>query len=117
MRIPEDERCESRFLQEQETNRLMKKHNTIEGFKFKKGEVYMLHTDNPDCPNDSSLWALISESDEDALRIESCSTNLRTFTLWKPLPTEYKYCRLTTRVELREFISNYAYYEALQSCR
>lgn len=71
----------------------MKKHNTIEGFKFRKGEVYMLHTDNPDCPNDSSLWALISESDEDALRIESCSTNLRTFTLWKPLPTEYKYCR------------------------
>lgn len=53
----------------------MKKHNTIEGFKFRKGEVYMLHTDNPDCPNDSSLWALISESDEDALRIESCSTN------------------------------------------
>ena len=95
----------------------MKKHNTIEGFKFRKGEVYMLHTDNPDCPSDSSLWALISESDEEALRIESCSTNLRTFTLWKPLPAEYKYCRLTTRGELREFISNYAYYEALQSCR
>lgn len=95
----------------------MKKHNTIEGFKFRKGEVYMLHTDNPDCPSDSSLWALISESDEEALRIESSSTNLRTFTLWKPLPTEYKYCRLTTREELHEFISNYAYYEALQSRR
>lgn len=95
----------------------MKKHNTIDNFNFKNGEVYLLHTDDPDCPSDGSLWVLISESDEDSLRIESYSSNLRTFTLWKPLPTKYKYCRLATRVELREFISNYAYYEALQSRR
>lgn len=95
----------------------MKKHNTIDGFNFKNGEVYLLHANDPNCPSDGSLWALISESDEAALRVESCSSNLRTFTLWKPLPTKYKYCRLATREELREFISNYAYYEALQSCR
>ncbi len=95
----------------------MKKHDTIEDFRFKKDEVYLFHTDDPDCPGDSSLWALINEFDGDSLHIESYTTNLRTFTLWKPLPVKYRYCRLATRNELCEFISNYAYYEVLQSCR
>lgn len=95
----------------------MKKHNTIDDFKFKNEEVYLFHPNDPSCPNSTSLWALIFEFDGDSLRVESYTTDLRTFTLWKPLPPKYKYCRMATREELRQFISNYAYYEALQSCR
>lgn len=95
----------------------MKRHNTIDDFKFKNDEVYLFHTDDPNCPGNSSLWALINEFDGYSLRIESYTTNLRTFTLWRPLPAIYRYCRLASRRELREFISNYAYYEVLQYCR
>ena len=91
----------------------MKKFGTTDNFDFRSGEIYLFHTDDPNCPSDSSLWAKIFEDN----RIEAYTTDLRTFTLWKPLPAKYRYCRLATREELRDFITGYAYYEALQSCR
>ncbi len=91
----------------------MKSYGTIEDFNFKNGEVYLFHTDDPNCPNDSSLWAQFFENN----RIEAYTTDMRTFTLWKPLPAGYKYFRQATREELRDFSTQYAYYEALQSCR
>lgn len=91
----------------------MKSNRKIEDFKFKDGEVYLFHTDDPNCPSDSSLWAQFFENN----RIEAYTTDLLTFTLWKPLPTKYKYFRQATRQELRDFSTNYAYYEALQSLR
>ena len=112
-----EDRGESRFLQNSENQPIMRSHNTIGNYRFEKDEVYLFHACDPDCPSDSSLWALINDFDGNSLRIESSTTDLQTFVRWKPLPAKYRYCRPATRDELREFATAYAYSEALQSCR
>ena len=67
-------------------------------------ELYIFHAGNPTCPTDETLWGFISEIDARGVLLEHGSTDLRNFRIWYALPTKYRYCRLATRAELRDYM-------------
>jgi len=64
---------------------------TIKTCKFRIGDVYLFHATDPGCESGTSLWGIVNDRDTDG-RI--C------------LETEYLFCRLSTREELRDFSFN-----------
>lgn len=73
---------------------------------FKVGEVYLFHTDNPQCPDAESLWGLYDRHDGGSIFLESCSTDQKRFSKGRRLPAQYRFCRLSTRDELRDYMAN-----------
>lgn len=71
---------------------------------FEIGEVYLFHPDNPACPDDSSLWGVFDKRRNDAIYLETSTTNLVDFDAWRPLPVAFRYVRLATRPEMRDYI-------------
>ena len=85
----------------------------VSGFEFEVGEVYLFHPDDPLCPDESSLWGMFDRRDETGtVRMESSSEDLKHFLRWHPLSPEYRYCRLSTRAELRDYAAALAYFES-----
>lgn len=79
--------------------------------QFEKGELYLFHATDASCPPDSSLWGCVHEFDKSHILLEtSCGAELRHFVLNGLLPSDYRFCRLATRDELRD------YYFALALC-
>lgn len=78
----------------------------LEQCAFKVGEVYLFHTDNSQCPNEESLWGLYDKSEENTVYLETCSRDHRHFFRGQRLPAEYRFCRLATREELRDYTVN-----------
>ncbi len=78
------------------------------------GELYLFHRTDERCPPDGSLWGIVDRSDAREIRLESSSSDLLHFRLYHPLPEEYRYCRLATRSELRDYVWNLARTECLQ---
>lgn len=78
------------------------------------GELYLFHRTDERCPADSSLWGIVDRSDAREIRLESSSIDLQRFRLHHPLPEEYRYCRLATRAELRDYVWNLAWAECLR---
>lgn len=79
-----------------QTKRMM-----LEQCAFKVGEVYLFHTDNPQCPDSESLWGLYDKHEGNSICLESCSLDQKHFSKGRCLPAEYRFCRLSTRDELR----------------
>ncbi len=73
---------------------------------FKVGEVYLFHTDDPRCPDAESLWGLYDRHDGGSVRLESCSMDQKHFSKGRHLPEQYRFCRLSTRSELRDYMVN-----------
>lgn len=69
------------------------------------GEVYVFNTDDPACPSGSSLWGVFDKCEGGRIYLESSSEDLQHFTHACKLPDRYRYWRLTTRSELRDYIS------------
>lgn len=86
--------------------RMMVKH-----CNFKIGELYLFHTDDPRCPDAESLWGLYDRHDRGSICLESCSTNQKHFSKGRHLSEQYRFCRLSTRGELRDYMANSIYSE------
>lgn len=73
---------------------------------LRSGDVYLFHATNPRCPNSSSLWAMIASQQGARVLLESSTEDQRRFSMWRPLAIRYRYCRLATRSELRDYMVN-----------
>ena len=80
--------------------------------KLEIGEVYLFHISDPSCPCDSSIWGVFDKMVGSTIYLESQSRDLRYFQLWIPLPIEFRFVRLATRSELRDYIYNLAAWES-----
>lgn len=78
----------------------------IEQCTFEVGEVYLFHTDNPRCPDAESLWGLYDRHEGHSIYLESCSMDQKHFSKGRRLPVGYRFCRLSTRDELRDYMAN-----------
>ena len=86
-------------------------NRSLENFKFETGEIYLFHRTDPDCPDDGALWAVVDSRDADGITLESCTDNLIDFSVRCRLPAEYRYCRLASRSEVREYAVALAMFE------
>ena len=82
--------------------------------KFVVGDVYLFHKTNPRCSAGSSLWGVFDRCKNGEVYLESCSTDNETFNTWCRLPDGYRYCRLSTRSELRRYIFDQTWHESRQ---
>jgi len=79
--------------------------------RFIAGELYVFHASDCTCPADGSLFGMFDKETSAGIYLESSSRDLVDFHLWHRLSDEYRYCRLATRDELRDYIFNLACYE------
>lgn len=73
---------------------------------LRAGEVYLFHRSDPACPAESSLWGVFDKRINGEIYLESSTEDLVRFRKWHCLPQGYRYCRLSTRAELRDYISD-----------
>ncbi len=90
-------------------------HSNNNRLRFRTGEVYLFHPSLPHCPTKSSLWGVFDRTSSGVIPLESSSRDLQSFRLWHPLPAQYRYCRLATRTELREYVAALMWYETHKS--
>lgn len=90
----------------------MYREDDLPNFDLEIGEVYLFHSSDPSCPCDSSIWGVFDKMDGSTICLESQSRDLRTFRLWYPLPIKFRFVRLATRSELRDYIYNLATWES-----
>lgn len=83
----------------------------MDEIQFIAGEVYLFHKSDPLCPPESSLWGIFDKRIGSSVYLESCTRDHKHFTLWSCLPSAYRYCRLATRSELRDYISSQIYWK------
>lgn len=69
-------------------------------------ELYLFHPSDALCPAESSLWGFYDRSEDGVTYLEHSTTDQRHFQLWRKLPDHYRYCRLATRSELRDYMYN-----------
>lgn len=84
----------------------------LHNLELEIGEVYLFNSSEPSCPCDSSLWGMFDKIVDSTIYLESQSNDLQNFLLWHPLPTKFKFVRLATRNELRDYIYNLASWES-----
>lgn len=91
---------------------------TVAGFEFEAGEIYLFHRSDPQCPAGESLWAVFDRRDGNGIRLESCTDDLIDFQRWCRLPDGYRYCRLASTGELRDYMTALAMFEMqCEPCR
>lgn len=76
--------------------------------KFKIGEVYLFNIRDPRCAAHDSLWATYDKHCAGAIHLEAVTRDSRRFVLRKTLPAAYRYCRVATRSELRDYMTGMA---------
>ncbi|MFI3261467.1 MAG: hypothetical protein R3Y26_01025 [Rikenellaceae bacterium] len=79
---------------------------------FRIGDLYLFHTTNPLCPAEESLWGMYDKQCGEVIHLESSTSDLRHFQSWHKLPSCYRYVRLATRAELRDYMFNLGWYES-----
>lgn len=89
------------------------KHHTrkIHHPAFVIGDLYLFHPTKKYCPSRSSLWGIYDKIEGGIIYLESSTLDLRHFSIWHPLPSEYLYSRRATRRELRDYMYNMGYYD------
>ena len=90
----------------------MKKRKQTQATQFRIGDLYLFHTSNPRCPSSSSLWGFYDKRINGVIYLEHSSSNLHAFRLCHSLPARYRYCRLATRNELRDYMYNLGWFES-----
>ena len=84
----------------------MKKRKLTPRAAFRIGDLYLFHTSNPNCPPATRLWGFYDKRINGVIYLEHSSHNLLHFRLWHPLSKAYRYYRLATRSELRDYMFN-----------
>ena len=93
----------------------MKKRKLTAKSSFRIGDLYLFHSSNPHCPPDTSLWGFYNKTSNGIIYLEHSTLDLCHFRLWHPLPKRYRYYRLATRVELRDYMFNSGCYDNKKS--
>lgn len=79
--------------------------NRIGETVFEEGEVYLFHPTDATCPAESSLWGIVDRRCKTQIFLESsAAADLRDFVLYGLLPIDYRYARLASRTELRDYV-------------
>jgi len=68
------------------------------------GELYLFHPNNPLCPSATSLWGFYDKRIGHRIYLEHSTLDMHSFRLWHKLPGGYRYYRLATRRELRDYM-------------
>lgn len=89
----------------------MKRRNRTDPQAFISGDLYLFHPADRSCPATGSLWGIYDKSADGILYLESSSRDLQKFDFWHALSLPYGYCRLSTRTELRDYMSSLILYE------
>ena len=84
----------------------MKKRKLTPTSEFRLGDLYLFHPCNPRCPASSSLWGFYDKRIKGVIYLEHSSHNLHNFHHSHSLPKHYRYYRLATRSELRDYMYN-----------
>ncbi len=87
----------------------MKKRKLTPATKFRIGDLYLFHTSNLCCPPQESLWGFYDKQINGIIYLEHSSHNLLHFRQRHPLSKRYRYYRLATRSELRDYMYNIGY--------
>lgn len=82
----------------------MKKRTLTTKSTFRIGDLYLFHPSNPYCPPKTSLWGFYDKTLYGRIYLEHSTLNLYNFQLWHKLPKRYRYYRLATRYELRDYM-------------
>lgn len=83
----------------------------VQRLAFMAGELYLFHPADPACPAEESLWGVFDKTENDTIFLESSSHDLKYFRVWHPLADEYRFARLASRDELRDYAMKLARYE------
>jgi len=90
----------------------MKRRNPFTAhYHLLSGTLYLFHRSDRRCPAATSLFGIIDKTSNGIIYLESSSRDLRRFRLWHRLPNHYRYHRLASRSELRDYMFSLAYYE------
>lgn len=73
---------------------------------FRSGDVYLFNKTDRNCPSSTSLWGMFDTRKSGDVYLESSTVNLREFAVWHRLPSQYRFCRLSTRAELRDYVAD-----------
>lgn len=84
----------------------MNKRTPARKSSFRIGELYLFHPSNPRCPSATSLWEFYDKAKDGFIILEHSTLDLRHFRLRHYLPKLYRYYRLATRAELRDYMYN-----------
>ena len=87
-------------------------HQNLHSTKFIIGDLYLFHPTKKHCPPRSSLWGIYDKKEGGIIYLESCTLDLRHFSLWHRLPHKYRFSRRATRRELRDYMYNMGYYDS-----
>ena len=90
---------------------MKKRSRKIYEVAFESGELYLFHRTDPGCPRQGSLYGIYDKRIDSRIFLESSSRDMRKFRIWHLLPASYRYCRLATRAELRDYMYNMGYFE------
>lgn len=79
---------------------------------LESGELYIFMTR----PDDRSrcIWGMFDSREQNRIRLEVSSLDLKTFRHYESLPQRYRYCRRATRDELRDFFFNCGYFTSVK---
>lgn len=89
----------------------MKRRNRTDPQAFISGDLYLFHPADRSCPATGSLWGIYDKTTYGILYLESSSRDLEEFAFWHVLPPSYRYLRLSTRTELRDYMCSLFLYE------
>lgn len=76
------------------------------------GELYIFTTRPND--KDRCIWGMFDCKEQNRIRLEVSSFDLKTFHHYESLPQRYRYCRRATRDELRDFFFNCGYFTSVR---
>ncbi len=73
---------------------------------FETGEVYLFHRHDAHCPAAGSLWGIFDRRYGSRIGLESSTEDQFHFRHWHLLDPSYRYCRRSTRAEMRDYVAN-----------
>lgn len=91
----------------------MKKRRICSNAQFRIGDLYLFHPCNPFCPPEESLWGFYDRTSMDNIYLEHSTIDHNHFMLSHKLPKRYRFYRLATRSELRDYMYNLGVWETM----
>ena len=85
---------------------------SIDQIEFETGELYLFSTSEYNSSEEECLWGVFDKTEPAKVCLETSSRNMVTFKKFVNLPPEYRYCRLASRDELRDYTYNQGCYES-----
>lgn len=104
-------RCGSHPRQRVSDGRNRQSLTPIDRMRFRIGEVYLFSPAHRPTDASSCLWGVVNDQLGERLHMEILSYGFSEYCLDCFLPEGFRYARLATRDELRDFVYNVAYRE------